>query len=122
MLFFPDVDGPITNAYNALVRFAIYGGIMLFLVFKNSSYLMAIPLVMLATYMLYTLSPPPRELMSLRDHINHIRCTKPTKENPMMNVMLHEYSKDPNRGPACNVNSAATKKYYQQKPSWTESV
>jgi hypothetical protein len=32
------------------------------------------------------------------------KCTKPTKENPFMNVMMNEYSDNPQRDAACDVS------------------
>lgn len=109
MNFFPDPDAPTTNALNAVVRFSVYGGVLLYFVTNEQKYLYAIPLVLLGTYLAMTLYPP-KEHMTLKDNIKHMNCARPTKENPMMNVMIHEIGDTPDRPPACNLNRPENKK------------
>jgi hypothetical protein len=103
-LFFPDPDGPLSNANNAIVRFSIYGGVILFLATQKMAYLAAIPFVMLATYALSRVAPNGEHMTSLRDTFHHITCTKPTAGNPFMNVMPHEIASNPERDPACTLS------------------
>jgi len=44
--------------------------------------------------------------------INRKKCTNPTKENPFMNVLINEYSDNPERDPACDVSDV--KKYVDE--------
>lgn len=101
-----------SEAYNALVRFAVYGGVLLFLATQKPMYLAAIPLVMLATYALVQAAPADGKegFTSARKHLEHIACMKPTKENPYMNMAVHEYADNPDRSPACDLQRPAIKK------------
>lgn len=107
--FFPDPDAPMSDAYNALVRFTIYGGVLLWLVTQNMRYLIAIPAVMLSTFALHAIYPP-KEGFTARQHIHHISCTKPTADNPYMNLQVHEISSNPQRSPACDLSLPAVSK------------
>lgn len=95
--FFPDPDGAMSNGYNAIVRFAVYGGILLWAVTHNMLYLVAIPVVMLATFALASWypAPPPRtgeKFTTLRDHWKAAGAhTAPTPNNPYMNPQVWEY-------------------------------
>jgi hypothetical protein len=102
--FFPNPNAPISNAYNAIVRFAVYGGILLFMVTRNAAYVTAIPFVMIGTFVMYQLAPPTEHMTTMKDAFKHISCMKPTKDNPMMNVKMHEYTDAPDRPPACNIS------------------
>jgi len=101
MYFFPDVDSPLNNAYNAVVRFAIYGGILLWLVTHNTYYLLAIPIVALGTYFVGSVLNK-EGFGSLRDHAKHLNCAKPTKDNPFMNTLPHELQTG--KAPACDIS------------------
>jgi hypothetical protein len=110
MNFFPNPDSPITTAYNAIVRFSIYGGIILFAVTRNSNYLLAIPIVMLTTYLLYQISPPKEHMATMREQYMSFMGVKPTVDNPMMNVQVHEYGTNPTRDKAANITNSEIKK------------
>jgi hypothetical protein len=103
-LFFPNPDGPIVPAYNAVLRFSIYAGFLLFIATRNIAYIAAIPFIMLTTFLLYKAAPPGEHMTTMRDAIRHISCTKPTPANPYMNVMIHDISDNPERASACRLN------------------
>ena len=103
MNFFPDPDSPLANAYNAIVRFSVYGGVLLFLVSRNFNYLLAIPAVMLTTYLMYQINPPKEHMSTMRQLYHHITKTRPTVDNPLMNVMMHDYTDNPTRDPASSI-------------------
>jgi hypothetical protein len=107
--FFPNPDAPISTAYNAIVRFTIYGAVILFAVSRNTNYLIAIPIVLLLTYLLYQVSPPKEHMMSLKEQYLSYTGTKPTPNNPLMNVQVHEYSTNPNRDKASNSTNPQVK-------------
>lgn len=114
MNFFPNPDSPLTTAYNAIVRFAIYGGLILFVVSKNSNYLIAIPIVMLLTYLLFQISPPKEHMATMREQFAAYTGTRPTPNNPLMNIQVHEYSSNPNRDKASNSTNPEIKKEITQ--------
>lgn len=91
------------ESLNAVVRFSIYFSLVLFAATGISSYILAIPIVMVATIMLYNLFPNGTTLESFT--VRPVKQTgkyhMPTKENPFMNVLLTD---DNNREDAAPTN------------------
>lgn len=48
------------------------------------------------------------------DNLTKQPCTRPTKENPFMNVMLDEYTERPDRPPACDVSNTTVRNKVKQ--------
>jgi hypothetical protein len=45
-----------------------------------------------------------------KDKNNEELCSKPTKDNPFMNVLMNEYVQNPTRKPACDISRRDVKK------------
>ena len=87
---------------NAIARFGIYIGLILFALKSNANYLL-IPIITLGfTYFIYYFGHNTDDFV--------ISETMPTKDNPFMNVLLPEYAENPQRGPAADIQSDDIKK------------
>jgi len=109
MRFAPVQTMTTTEALNAVVRFSVYSSIMLAVLTFNTSYLSAIPIVALASIVLFELFPNGKQIES---YINVAKkkmrggkenFTMPTASNPFMNVLLTEIQDDPDREDAAPV-------------------
>lgn len=86
MQFFVSPDSPLSNAFNALVRFAVYASLLLAIVTGNGRYILAAPIVMLVEYVLYELYPPGGSSLTIQEHFSQmLRTAKPSVANPYMN-------------------------------------
>jgi hypothetical protein len=108
MRFAPVQTMTTTEALNAVVRFSVYSSIILAGLTFKSSYLSAIPIVGLASIVLFELFPNGKQIES---YINAAKnkmsgkekFTMPTTNNPFMNVLLTEIQDDPDREDAAPV-------------------
>jgi hypothetical protein len=91
------------QALNAVVRFSVYFSTILFLATGVSAYLVAIPAVMAATVVLFTLFPEGRVLETFKAAVSGKLYTMPTPENPFMNPLLTEITDNPNRPDAAPI-------------------
>lgn len=90
----------VPEALNAVLRFTVYFSIILALVTSKGEYLIAIPSVAALTVVLYKMYP---ETQVFKESFKNGERTKPTPNNPFMNVSLDEYTKNPNRLPAAPI-------------------
>jgi len=98
--FVPMKNMTTVEALNAVVRFSIYFSVILFVSTGVGGYIMAIPLVMIASIVLYKLFPNGKaleEAFTVRDSKKTTNFTMPTAENPFMNVLLTEIKDNPDR-------------------------
>jgi hypothetical protein len=100
-----------TEALNAVVRFTIYSSVLLSLFTGTQSYLIAIPVVAIASVALHQLFPNGKkletflgEMMRTTPLTTRENFTMPTPQNPFMNVLLTEITDNPNRGDAAPVS------------------
>lgn len=132
--FFPTKDMTTNEKLNALSRMFIYMGIIMLIVFHN--YLLTfIPIVGLA--IIFMLFYNDKELHRINvekfdmqikqelglkpeiplkiDDVGNI-CQRPTPNNPFMNVLISDYTDNPNRPPPCSQADddvkEETKKYF----------
>ena len=106
--FVPTPNMTTAEALNAVVRFAVYAGVLLYVVTLNTNYILLIPAVMGLSYILYTLFPNGKKLESfLNGKTEHF--TMPTSDNPFMNVLLTEIGDNPDREDAAPVSSKAVR-------------
>ena len=103
--FVPTKDMNTAEALNSVVRFATYFSVVLFLATSVSGYLVAIPIVMAATVVLYNLFPNGKVIESFVSKVaSSGQYTMPTGDNPFMNPLLTEIQDNPNRPDAAPVN------------------
>lgn len=110
--FLPEKNTTLAVQLNALLRFAIYSSIVMIL-FRHHSLAVYIPAGVAAlTYVMYVTNSPGSSDTDIREGMTRegAACTVPTHSNPFMNVMMQDYTDDPDRPPACDISSAATLK------------
>jgi hypothetical protein len=92
---------------NAIFKLSIYIGILLYL-FTNKSNAIIIPgVVGIVTYVIHDVIGHSEEFKEKNKNKRYGRdqgCTKPTKMNPFMNVLMNEYVENPTRSKACDVS------------------
>lgn len=98
--FVPTKEMTTAEALNSVVRFSTYFSMILFLATGVSGYIMAVPIVMIATIMLHSLFPNGATIESFVQKAEAKiapEYTMPSKANPFMNVLLTEIADDPQR-------------------------
>jgi hypothetical protein len=99
-----------SEALNSVVRFTIYFSVLLYLTTTVTAYIMTIPIVMVATMLLYNMFPNGKTIESFKTKIaGKQKYTMPSAENPFMNVLLTEIQDNPNRPDAAPVSRADVK-------------
>jgi hypothetical protein len=104
----PEAHAPLAEQLNAVLRFALYYGVAL-LVLRRCLAAVYIPAVVAAlTYGVYSANASQRatmrEDMSI-DARTGRACTRPTRDNPFMNVLPSDYSRNPHRPAACDIGN-----------------
>jgi hypothetical protein len=105
MRFVPTPNMTTTEALNAVVRFATYFTILLFVATQNKNYILLLPIVLLLTYVLHMLFPNGKKLEAYLNSAKSEKYTMPTSHNPFMNVLLTDIADNPNREDAAPVTS-----------------
>jgi hypothetical protein len=98
--FVPTPTMTTTEALNAVVRFATYFTILLFVATQNKNYILVLPIVLFLTYVLHMLFPNGKKLESYMNSAKSEKYTMPTSHNPFMNVLLTEIGDNPDRDDA----------------------
>lgn len=109
--FVPMGTMTMVEALNAILRFAVYSSVLLALATGAESYLIAIPIVAIATIVLQQLFPNGKKLEDfLKDvlagkNVLTMReeFTMPTPNNPFMNVLLTDIGDNPDRPDAAPI-------------------
>jgi hypothetical protein len=105
--FFPVRDMSLAEQLNAVLRFSIYFAILLLAIGKGPNVLLIPVVVAFGTYMTMDTCSKQDDFVgtspSDKKKKKPEECVRPTKDNPFMNVLNHEYVHKPDRGPACNI-------------------
>lgn len=125
--FIPLKTDSLETQLNASLRFVLYFALLI-LLFRCAFVwaLAVVALSMLVTVLIYEQVGSQNDRM--KEHMQNLEvefddrtkrlCKVPTKSNPFMNVMMHEYKDFPNRPAACDVtspkNDALSDKYFEQ--------
>ena len=96
---------------NSLMRLSVYFSVLVFIFKRNANIFLVPVFVGLVTFLLYISDTQRRakdkfELASKNQMINRKDgsvCKAPSKENPFMNVLISEYSSEPERPKACDI-------------------
>lgn len=103
--FVPTKEMTTAEALNSVVRFSTYFSVLLFLSTGVTGYVMAVPIVMVSSILLFNLFPNGKTIESFTAKATPAESyTKPTAENPFMNVLLTEIQDDPQRPDAAPTN------------------
>ncbi len=117
--FFPHNEMSFEEKLNAMVRFAIYFAILLFAFKKtaNKSFIgILFPLFVLGlTLFLYQNGNGKETMSTLDGGPKYEDCQLPTDENPFMNVLISDYTANPQKKKACNVSDKKVKQEIKDK-------
>ena len=91
--FFPTNDLKREEKVNSLARLAIYLGIILIIVEKDTNWLILSLIILFISYFIGV----NEEFIDIKKN-----CQEPTKNNPFMNYTVGDLIDDPNRPPACD--------------------
>ena len=109
--FVPTKEMTTAEALNSVVRFATYFSVLMFAATGVGTYVLAIPVMMVATILLYRIFPNGKTIESfiakMADPENY---TMPSAANPFMNVLLTEIQDNPDRGDAAPTSRSDVKK------------
>jgi hypothetical protein len=132
--FFPTKDMNNNEKLNALTRFSVYLSILLFIIYRNFNLFFIAIVTAIITYIIdYNLKKiqvtseeqfdtKVKDTFNIRKdtpiRVNEFGdvCQMPTPNNPFMNVLISDYTDNPNRPPACRHDDVqaqeATEKYF----------
>tara|TARA_B110000259_G_scaffold9913_2_gene10862 strand:- start:2188 stop:2775 length:588 start_codon:yes stop_codon:yes gene_type:complete len=117
--FIPSSSMNDVDKLNAIFKLSIYIGILMFL-FTNKSNSLIIPIMVgIVTYVIHDIVGHSEEFEIKKKKKLESVCrnsTKPTKQNPFMNVLMNEYVENPTRSKACDVSkvNAYVDKYFDE--------
>ncbi len=110
-LFVPQPTMPVRESLNAIARFSIYLGLLLFVASRDPWYLLLIPVVLAITILLNNTFPEARKMMEsfvsgpvVTGYVGEERSL-PTPDNPFMNPQLTDILDNPERPPAAEITS-----------------
>ena len=106
---------------NSVVRLALYVSMIHFLMFNETSVFTVTACTMIVTILYHyskresysnpsIIRPADKHKLGKDTAVSELQCTKPKKENPFMNVLINEYTENPGRNPACDVEDGIVKK------------
>jgi hypothetical protein len=113
MDFFPSQNQSIEEQLNSIYRLIIYTSIILFIYKKNKKYLLPILIFGLLSIYIYKYR---YKYLNTQEDFTQEKCSKPTENNPFMNVLMSDYMNyDENKIlkpklPACNASDPEIKK------------
>jgi hypothetical protein len=100
--FIPTVDMTTEERLNSLTRFVIYFSVLLFLYYKSFNILYLLLIAIALIYLVYMNLPKKMDYDFIGTHgDDDATCTRPNKNNPFMNVLITDYTENPNRSKAC---------------------
>lgn len=100
--FVPVKSMTTAEALNSVLRFTVYSSILLGITTRSASYLMAIPIVSLASVILFTMFPNGKQIEAFLNGLKE-NFTMPTPHNPFMNVLLTDIQDSPDRPDAAPI-------------------
>lgn len=114
--FFPHDEMTLYEKLNAIVRFSIYFALLVF-VFKRIRKFIFFPLFVSGiTLYLYKInySPDDTKCFFKSSRSKQEECQPPTDQNPFMNVLISDYTGNPTRNRACDINNPKIKDNIKQ--------
>jgi len=117
--FFPTEDQSLEDKLNAIMRLSIYISILLYFNYnQDSKYLLIAPFIGILTMYIYSNKPikEEKEIEGIENESeDNKRCTRPTLDNPFMNVTMKDYlnvkdGKTVDRSPACDIDDPEIKR------------
>lgn len=107
----PQPGTPLPQQLNAVMRFALYYGVLVTLYQRSATGLFAPLLASAVTYVIYAndqgdagkMRERMQALQVERDPVTQDMRVSPTRDNPFMNVLVSDYARFPNRPPAADI-------------------
>jgi hypothetical protein len=127
--FVPQPNMSVRESLNAVVRFSVYLAVLLFVTSRDPWYLTIIPLVMIVTIFLHRAFPQAKKIVSegfasgpvVTGYTGDER-SRPTPDNPFMNPMLTDINDNPDRPPAAEITSKATRDEVNEAFAQTSNI
>jgi len=103
--FWPSAEQPINERVNNASRFIIYASAIIYMYRRDIRVITLACALLTALYVLYRTGRIQKlDIKSLIPNA-FLGCQKPTKENPMANVLYGDYTENPNRDGACEYST-----------------
>ena len=100
--FIPSKGQSLNEKLNSITRFCIYLSIILIILKENINYLFISLFGFFITFFIYMNYESP----NIKEGMTN---TMPTKDNPFMNILVNEYTDNPTRPPAANIEDPYVK-------------
>ena len=125
--FIPRQNMNMIDKLNSIVRLSIYVSIIHYAFFADNSIFGIVLLAMVCTYVYYkhveeNYLPNGEDFSNAKSGVEKVGserlrsdCTKPKDNNPFMNVLMNEYTEDPMRKEACDVDDELVKSSMDEK-------
>lgn len=115
-VFFPTSDMMFVEQLNALMRMSLYFCVVVFVIKHDANIFFVLAISALFTFLMYSVDDKKeKEKQSFmqknnldQDKLTNEYCLKPTKNNPFMNVLMSDYTDQPERPKACDVTEDKT--------------
>ena len=131
--FIPDRSQSLVEQLNAIFRFSIYLTILILVIKRDLRSIYIVVFIGLITWVIYIQDVSSKQLkdkvfetLDIGTDVKNRACTKPTKDNPFMNVSYADYSEFPNRPKACDVSDTKVKseitKIYESNGAFIRST
>lgn len=113
LLFYPTSEMEYSEKLNSIMRLILYITIILYSLKNDLKVFILLIVAGIVIYIMYTMDEhkekyitDKEETYGIEDYEDEIDiCTKPTRENPFMNVTMNEYAENPKREKACKINN-----------------
>jgi hypothetical protein len=122
LVFFPSSEMTTKEQLNSIFRFSIYFTVVMLLISNNYKYIYILLFTGLITSIMYIINQQQynkKKILLEKDNLELLKntnklCTKPTKNNPFMNLTINEIIENPNKKPACDFNIDTINKSIKQ--------
>lgn len=119
MEFFPTPNMDDIEKLNAITRLSLYVTLIIYFYSGNYLYLFIFVITLLFTYMIYknirNVKKTIDEFKNIEGKNYKINYVEPTKDNPFMNVLMNDYTENPNR-------ESLIRKTLQYNPKISENI
>lgn len=115
LLFYPTSDMEYSEKLNSIMRLILYITIILYSLKNDLKVFILLIVAGIVIYIMYTMDENKEKYITDKDMYERYgieddedeteTCTKPTRENPFMNVTMNEYAENPKREKACKINN-----------------
>lgn len=115
LMFYPTSDMEYSEKLNSIMRLTLYITIILYSLKNDLKLFILLIVAGIVIYIMYTMDENKEKYITNKDMYEKYgieddddeieKCTKPTRENPFMNVTMNEYVENPKREKACKINN-----------------